>query len=292
MFETIFYSDNMLINIFVMLDMYWMYFTALFVPASYYIFLKIFTFPLITRKSHEFVIMASPESAKIKKITSRIEPFFSFKKGLYWFSESSEDQGSLNRYSVYLEGINQNILETARNKNKVHDILHVASLPRQVSSHKILLPTRVREHFSRHWKFTLNAESLKVRIEPTTERQPLRVSFYHTFGIYLEVPEQVEKPIEVDGAISSAGLVQVQITTQLIMRQLKMYAENRNFSSSYMYHTWKLALAAPQSIVGRLMGAIDPRMLGILVVLIAVLGAVGAFMYFSNPTVALGPMPK
>lgn len=288
--ETIFYSDNMLMNILVLMDQYWVYFTALFGPASYYIFLKIFTFPLITRKSHDFVLIASPESVKIKKITSRVAPFFSFKRGLYWFSDSSEDESSMNRYSIYLEGINQPITETTRNNSKVHDVPHVYKLPRQISGHKIILPIKIKEHLNRHFKLILNAQSGKIRLEPTSERQPLRVSFYHTMGISIETLEVI--PQEIESETTSGKQVQVQLTTQLMMRQLKTTSETNNFSSAYAYSTWKYALGAEQSIVGNLSGAIDPKIVVLLLALMGIGAAVFFMFYYSSPTNVLGPMPK
>lgn len=285
--ETLFYSDNMMINIFVAINMYWYFFTALFGPATYYIFLKIFTNPLITRKAHDFVLIASPESVKIKKITSRVAPFFKFKRGLYWFSDSSEDENNLNKYSIYLEGINQPITEVTRNNNKVHDVPHVYRLPKQISAHKIILPVRIKEHLNRHCKLIVNAETGKVRLEFVKERQPLRVSFYHTMGIMIEAPQKVEQEME----IGSGGMVQLQLTTQLMMQQLKASSETSNFSSTYAYETWKYAVGADQAIVGNLSGSMDPKIVVALLALMGVGAAVFFMFYYSNPTTVLGPMP-
>ncbi len=289
MLEGLFYSDNMLMNILVIMNLYPGYFAALFVPATYYIFLKIFTFPLITRKSHEFVIMASPESVKIKKITSRILPFFNFRKGLYWFSESSEEENGYNKYSIYLEGINQPITEVTRNNNKVHDLTHAYKIPRQVSTHKIVLPTRIKEHLNRHFKLTLNAQTGKIRLEPTSERQPLRVSFYHTLGIVIETLETVPQEIELGGGTNTK---QIQLTTQLMMQQLKATSETSNFSSSYAYETFREHVGANQNIVGNLSGAMDPKIIVLLLALMGIGGAAFFMMYYSNPTNVLGPIPK
>lgn len=278
----------MLMNILVMMNMYPWLFASLFVPGTYYVFLKIFSFPLITRKSHEFVIMASPESAKIKKITSRVLPFFNFKKGLYWFSESSEEENGYNKYSIYLEGINQPITEVTRNNNKVHDLTHCYKIPRQVSGHKIVLPTRIKEHLNRHFKLTLNVQTGKIRLEPTTERQALRVSFYHTLGIFIESVEVIEQEIE----LNSGKTKQVQLTTQLMMQQLKATSETSNFSSSYAYDTFREHIGANQNIVGNLSGSLDPKIIVMLLALMGVGGAIFFMTYYSNPTNILGAMPK
>lgn len=293
MFETLFFSDNMMINILVMIEMYWVYFTILFGPATYYIFLKIFTFPLITRKAHEFVLILSPESVKIKKIVMRVEPFFSFKKGLYWFAESADDENSTNKYTIYLEGINQPITEVKRNPNKLHDVTHVYRLPKQIASHKILLPIRLKEHLNRHFRIIINSDTGKLRLEPTKERQPLRVSFYHTLGIFIESVEKIEKPMEVSNEIpvSQGSLKLVQLTSQLMLRELKNSSESNNFSSSFTYQAFKLHLASEFSIVGNLSGSIDPKLIIMLIALMGVGAAIFFMFYYSNPTNVLGPMP-
>jgi hypothetical protein len=279
----------MILNILVAINMYWYFFAALFVPATYYIFLKIFTFPLITRKAHDFVLVASPESIHIRKITSRIAPFFNFKRNLYWFSESSEDDSSLNRYLIFVEGINQPITEVNRNQNKVHDVTHTYKLPRQVSGHKIIIPIRLKEHLNRHFKLIVNAETGKTRLEPTSQRQPLRVSFFHTMGVLIESVQKVENEIELGS--SSGKTVQVHLTSQLMMQQLKTTSETSNFSSSYAYESWRSCIDAQHAITGNLSGAMDPKTIMLLLALMGVGAGIFFAFYYSDPRHILGAMP-
>jgi hypothetical protein len=289
MLPELYFSGNWLMDILVLLDQFWYLFTALFVPSTYYIFLKIFAFPLITRKSHEFIIVATPENVKIKKAISHITPFFAFKNGLYWFSNGFKDRDSQNRYVVYCEGINQAVTEVQRNRNKLHDVLYVPKLPKQVAAHKILVPTKLRDHLKRHYLLTINTDDMSVRLEPTKERQPLRVSFYHTLGIQIEYAQQVGRSVELEAAAGKT--MQVQLTAQLVMSYLKITAETRNFSSGFAYDLWRRVNRSLDSIVRRIEGSIDPKIIILLMVMLGLGAAIFLIFYLSSPETILGPMP-
>lgn len=289
MFEDVFVSDNIALNIFVFIYMYWYLIVGLFAPAFYYIFLRIFTFPLITRKTHELVIMVSPESVKIKKITSRLTPFFYFKKGAYWFDEPCKDINTSNNYNIYVEGINQNITHKAKHEDKTHDVLKELIIPKQISSHKILLPTQLKNHLNRHFILVIEPDKKLAELRAVKERQPHRVSFYHTLGIYIQKTIEVEKSVEQE---QGGGTKMLQLTTQLILEQIKFASQQRYYSSHYAYNLSKRVQRTEKYFISWTKGDIDPKIIISLVVLMGTVAGIFAVMYlFGNPQTLLGPMP-
>lgn len=294
MFEEIFVSDNMILNFFVFIYLYWYLIIGLFIPASYYVFLRIFTFSLITRKAHEFVLIISPESVKIKKITARLTPMFVHKKGLYWFDDPCEDVESLNRYHIYVEGINQNITHNDKHENKLHDLTKELEIPQQVSSHKILLPKDIKKHFNRHFILIVNPETNLVKLEITDKRQPLKVNFYHTLGVYIQkqITEQTEKTEQEVTGSSGTKMVLMQLNTQMVMHQIKYASAYRYYSSYYAFKLHKKIQKMEKMFMVWVKGSIDPKLIMALLVLLIMGGAIFAIFYvFSNPSNLIGPMP-
>lgn len=296
MFEDVFVSDSWLLNFIVFLNLYWYVAAGAFFPAVYYIFLKIFTFPLITRKAHEFVLVMSPESVKIKKITARLAPFFYHNKNAYWFDSPSQDVNSLNKYNIYIEGINQSITHGEKHPDKVHDILKEIYVPKQISTHKILFPTRLKEHLNRHFVLIVSANGQFIDIQPVKERQPLRVSFYHTLGVYLQKTIQAqEEPLEEQtsaGSQNEQKLQLVRITTQSVLEQIKFAAQYRYYNSHYSYLLSKKVQRMEKNFMFWVRGSIDPKIIISLIILMGTVAGIVAIMYmFGNPKMMLGPMP-
>lgn len=304
MFEEIFVSDNILLNFLVFINLYWYLATAIFVPAFYYIFLKIFTFPLITRKAHEFVLVISPESVKIKKIVARMTPMFAFKRNLYWFGDPCEDVDSLNRYNIYIEGLNQNIANQKKLPNKLHDIMRELELPKQIGSHKIILPKEIKKHLNRHFALIINPDNLMLKLESSTKRQPLRVSFYHTLGVYFQQMEQiqqeqiVEQEIAVDGgtvtetASGNQKMQLIQLNAQVVLKKIEYASTHRYYSSHYAFRLWKKIVKNERYFMSWVKGSIDPKIIMTLIALMGVSAGIFLVFYlFGNPQARLGPMP-
>ena len=98
---------NIILNILVYLNLYGMYVTPTFALGLYYAIMRIFANPLATTNPHELVIIAAPSRVYVTKVTSRYLPFFTFKKGAYWFADPVSD--GHNKYHVYIDGVNQPI---------------------------------------------------------------------------------------------------------------------------------------------------------------------------------------
>jgi len=291
MFEEVFISDNIVLNIFVFIFMYWYIVVGIFAPAFYYVFLKIFVFPLITRKSHEFVLIVKPESVTIKKIAARLTPFFYYKKNAYWFDEPLSDVGSLNKYNIYVEGINQNITHKEKHENKVHDLLKELVIPKQIGSHSVLLPKNIKEHLNRHFILLVDPSGKFIELRAVKERQPLKVNFYHTLGIYLQKQVQTEKPLEGESA-SGSGLKVVQLSTQVVLQEIKFASQYRYYSSHFAYSLSKRVQRTEKNWMTWIKGALDPKMIMALIILMATVGVVILIMVtFKNPQALLGPMP-
>lgn len=285
------YTGNTILDILIFLNLYGIYLLIAFGPATYYIWLKIFSFPLITRKNHELVLIITPEKIDIKKIRSRIMPFFSFKKGLYWFSEPFDDIDSRNKFHVFIEGINQSLNDIERRDNKLDELLTYTDRIKALSSHSIVLPKDIKKHMNRHFIITLEPNSNQLKIMPTPERQNHRFSFYHTIGFQIQTPVQVEEEIpEIENASSEQPkVVFTQLTTQMILQKIKYIQEYNYFSSFSAFTLSKKIRSINSNFYMWLLGAIDVK---ILVVLIGVIGAI-ALVYLGMPllTPKLGPMP-
>lgn len=289
MFEDIFVSDNILLNAFVFIYLYWYLVVGVFIPAGYYIFLRIFTFPLITRKAHELVLFVTPESIRIQKITSRLTPFFVSKKNIYWFDEPCQDVDTLNKFHIYIEGINQNITFRGKHENKVHDLTKEMSIPKQVGSHKILLPIKLKQHMQRHFMIVIDSEGNIAKMASSKDRQPLRASFYHTLGIY------IQKQIETEGKeIESGGSNYrlLQLNTQTVLQQIKHVSAYRYYSSFWAYQLSRRIMRTEKYWMSYLKGSIDPKVMMALVILIGAGAAIFLVFYMlGNPQAMLGPMP-
>lgn len=291
--EEVFVSDNIFLNFVVLLNLYWYIGVGIFVPALYYIFLKIFTFPLITRKAHEFVLILSPESVKIKKITARLTPFFYFKQGAYWFDTPAKDVDSLNHYHIYIEGINQSITKRERLQGKVHDLIKEIKIPKQISTHKILLPINIKRHLHRHFALIISENGEYVSLIDAPQRQPLRVSFFHTLGVYLQKKVQTEKPLEGEGQTTNTGNLQLlQLNTQMVLEQIEFASQIRSYSSHFIYRVSKKIQATEKNWMTWVTGGLDPKVVGTLIALMGVFAGIFLVFYvFGNPKAALGPMP-
>jgi hypothetical protein len=291
MFEEVFVSDSMILNIFIFIYMYWFIMVGVFAPAFYYVFLKIFVFPLITRKSHELVLIIKPESVTIKKITSRLTPFFYYKRNAYWFDEPLSDVSSLNKYNIYVEGINQNITHKEKHENKVHDILKELTIPKQITSHTVLLPKNIKQHFNRNFILLVDPTGQFAELSAVKERQPLKVNFYHTLGVYLQKQVQSEKPIEGETA-SGSGLKVVQLNTQVVLQEIKFASQYRYYSSYFAYSLSKRIQRTEKNWMTWIKGALDPKLIMAMIILMATVGVVILIMTtFKNPQALLGPMP-
>lgn len=284
-------TGSLIFDILVWINIYGIYILIGFVPSVYYIWLKIFSFPLITRKSHELLLMLNPENLKIKKIKSRELPFFKWKKGIYWFSEpfeNDEPEQSKNLFHIYINGINQSLAETERRENKADELITYTDKLKALSNHAILFPKNLKAHMTRHWIITLEPISKRYKLTPVKERQNHRYSFYHTIGFQIQEIQKSESEIETENS-SSPNVVFTQLTTQTILKKLKYIQEYSNFSSFFAYSLSRKIKRINSSFVLWILGSIDPRLL---IILIVALGSI-ALVYFGMPllTPKLGPMP-
>lgn len=280
-------TGNLFMDILVYLNIYGIYLLVAFFPATYYIWIKIFSFPLVTRKAHELLLVATPEKIHIKKIKSRLQPFFSFRKGLYWFSEPLDDIDSKNQYHVYIEGINQALSDMERRPNKMDELTTFTEKLNEVTSHSIKFPTKLKLHMHRHWLITLEPILHKLKLEPVKERQSLRFSFYHTVGI--QIQSQIESEEELESDAGSNKVMLTNLTSQTIIKKIKYIQEYSYFSSSYAFSLLRKIRRANMNFSRWVIGGIDPKLLLILIIMF---GSI-AMIYFLIPmmTPKLGEMP-
>lgn len=290
-------TGNLFLDILIYLDIYGIYILVALVPASYYIWLKIFSFPLITRKSHELLLLITPEKLVIKKIKSRLYPFFAFRKGLYWFSKPFDDVDSNNQFHVYIEGINQSLGDLdedgnlVRRKNKIDELTTNTEKINEITGHSVKIPRNIKGHMTRHWQIVIDPVSHKLQITPTDKPQSLKYSFYHTVGIALQTTVTTEKheELENESGGNNQKLILTSLTTQVIINKIKHIQEYKYFSSFSAYTLLRKIRRANFNFVRWVLGSIDPRLL---ILLIMVFGGI-ALVYFGMKafTPDIGEMP-
>ncbi|QDI73995.1 hypothetical protein QIT55_gp09 [Nitrosopumilus spindle-shaped virus] len=264
-------------QIFIAIYLYWYVVVAAFIPGIYYPMTKIFAFPLASNKPQEFVIMAKPEKVVVKKVSNRLHPFFAFKKGLYWFSSPCSDVENFNQYHVYIEGINQDVTNmNERRESKLDDIIQNDSKEKQVTSHTIRLPLKIKDHFHRHYALTIDPVKKIAVLTKTRNAQPFKLSFYHTLGIYLQTEEQVEKEIE---GSASGGQNLTQLTNQTVVQQIKYVQNYTYFSSSSAFNLWKKRKLIDSLYVTWLKGSQDPKLMAALILAMAGVAVVFIMMF-------------
>jgi len=304
-------TGNFIVDLLVWTNIYGIYLLLAFFPASYYIWLRIFSFPLITRRSHEILLVLTPEKLKIKKIKSRLNPFFKFAKGLYWFNSPFDDVNSNNQFHIYIEGINQSLSTMdkdgtlKRREGKLNELTSNTEKINEITSHKIVFPKDIKGHMHRHYLITIDPFNRKYKLTPTDKAQNLRYSFYHTVGFVLQteiedteenqniesttIQHETDNLVEVETNSGNQKLVLTAITTQLILNKIKFLQEYKYFSSYSAYNLHRKIRRLNTNFVRWILGSIDPRLI---ILLIVVLGGI-ALVYFGMPllTPKLGPMP-
>lgn len=126
-------------NILVYMTMYQWYLLAAILPTIYLVIVRIFGFPLLTRWSNEVVIMLHPNKAYFAKINSQYDPYFGFKKGVYWFSspllplEMDQPQNQISvKDEKRLQKIEQGIIKHSQKpKMSRHDTVVIARLTKR-----------------------------------------------------------------------------------------------------------------------------------------------------------------
>lgn len=275
------------INILIYINLYWYIIPLIFGIGLYYVFIKIFTFPLASNKGHEFVIIARPENVEIKKVSNRYYPFFEFKKGMYWFSTPCNDVRSLNKYHVYIEGLNQDVTAMERREGKLGDMMQTKLTTKQLKKHQVLLPKLIKEHLNQHFSITVDPIKKLAQITPTNQKQPFKVSLYHTIGIYIQEQQQVEEEKEVEG--SNSGMVLTAITTESVITQIKHIQSYSYFSSSSAHTLYKKIRKIDENFITWVKGAMDPKILATMVLLMAAIAVPIIWMLFMKPDI--GEMP-
>lgn len=283
---------DIVLNILVYMNMYYYIAPIIFVPGIYYIAMKMLFFPLISRKTHEFIIIAKPESVVIKKIAHRYHPMFSWKNGMYWFSKPCHDVENTNQYQVFMEGLNQSVTSMERLQNKCSDLMRNKTKVKQLSGHQIRIPRNLKGHLHRHYVLILDPINDLAQLKPVDEKQSFRVNFTHTLGIFVQENNTIETEQPNETNENATQIVQtVALTTQSVMQQIAYVQENSNFSSHYAYTLWKTIRNVDRNFMTWVKGSLDPKVIAIFLMLAGGIAAIYLVMHLMNPQTALGPMP-
>lgn len=276
--------SEILLNFLIYLNIYWYLAPVAIIPAGYYVFVKIFAFPLASNKIHEFVIFAKPEKLIVKKVSARYIPFFIWKKGIYWFGKPAQDVNSLNRFHFFLEGLNQELTQQIRRDGKINDILANRGKHKQITNHTIRLPLKLKAHLHRHYTITLDPQSNLCQITKASSPQSFKLNLWHSVGLVMQ--HEVEKTVESE---NNSGIQLAALTTESVIQQIQYVQEFSYYSSSYAFNLFQKIRNTERNFITWLSGSIDPK----IILLIVILGGAVAAIYFGmnglKPT--LPPMP-
>jgi hypothetical protein len=275
--------------IFVMLQSWAPVLYAGVAAIAYLVVVRLLAFPLVTRNPHELVVLLGSNKAEVRAVKDKHLPFFTLKRGAYWYGEGVECEG--NVIHVYTENINQPVNGLTRIPNKEIDIMRYKTTSqwaaRQTKPHKVLLPPLSRKAFIRDYVLVLNED--KAELVPTKEsglkgKMPYKIGFFRRLGVY----ETIEKEQESTNASDTLQ----SITVQSILQKVGSVHQHTNYSSVAAKSIIDKVRRDDRHLVRRLTGSMDPRLVMALV-MIAGIAAIGLMMYFVfKPDVAsLGPPP-
>ena len=284
-------AGEIILNILVYMNIYWYLVPFSFVGALYWVFVKVITFPLASNKGQEFVILTRPENVIIQKVVNRFYPFFQFKKGLYWFSTPCSDIGSNNKYHVYIEGLNQDVSEIGQRRDgKLGDLMHTKMHLKQTKKHQILLPKLLKKHLHRHYSLTIDPVNKMAQLQPEVEKQPFKISLWHTLGVYIQEEKEVQTEQEIEGSASNnQKYVLNAITTESVITQMKYIQGYSYFSSDSAHAVYKGIKSIESNFITWVKGTMDPKIMAIMILMMAAVAIPVIFMVFLKPD--LGPMP-
>lgn len=122
------------LNLFIWMAYSWQYILVGFVPAFYIAVAKLFGMPLLQRWSNEIVIMLYPSKVKFGKITQQYEPYFRYKKGIYWMADplqptsyeniAPEYQTKIEQLKERYEDLTKKEVKTKRDLKEIQKILN------------------------------------------------------------------------------------------------------------------------------------------------------------------------
>jgi hypothetical protein len=236
-------------------------FAGLFAVA-YFGFIRWFTSPLVTRNPHELVVVISPNKAKIYKVVDRHKPMFLLKEGGYWYSEPVRCDNNL--LHVYVDAVNQSIVDLKRNGNKLIDILTHRGLRKEVRGHTVFIPKL--SSFGQNWMLVINPKTGKAVMERTKKTQPLKLNRFMRLGVYFLNEKTVE------GAESgNANMALQTVTVQKIVGKIEGgIITNTNYSAAFSKDLIMTVRRMERGWVMNLLGSFDPK------ILVAIIGVVGA----------------
>ena len=283
-------GGEIILNILIYMNIYWYLMPLLFIGGIYWVVVKIITFPLASNKGQEFVLITRPENVIIQKITNRYHPFFQFKKGLYWFSTPCNDIDSNNKYHIYIEGLNQEVTESGQRRDgKLGELMHTKLNVKQLKGHQILLPKLLKQHLHQHYTLTIDVEKRLAQIAPTNQKQPFKISLYHTIGVYIQEEKEIESEIEQEsGGINNKYILNA-ITTEAVITQLKHIQGYSYFSANSALTLYKQIKNIETNFVTWVKGSMDPKLATAMILMLVGVTLPIIFMIFFKPDI--GPMP-
>jgi hypothetical protein len=281
---------QILTYVFVMLQSWAPVLYAGVAAIAYLVVVRLLAFPLITRNPHELVVLLGANKATIRSVVDKHLPFFTLKKGAYWYGDGLQCEG--NTLHVYTENVNQPVHTLKRMPNKEVDVMRYKNTSqwaaRQTKPHKVLLPPLTRKVFVRDYVLILKkdtAELVPAKDSGLKGKQPYKIGFFRRLGVY-EMAEN-EKAVE---STNASDVVQ-SVTVQTVLQKIGNIHQHTNFSSVAALTIINKVRRDDRHLVRRLTGSMDPRLI-MAIVMIAGIAAIGLMMWFVfKPDVSSLPPP-
>lgn len=181
------------LNVFIWMATFWWYILIGFVPAFYIAVAKLFGMPLLQRWSNEVVIMLYPSKVKFGKITQQMEPYFGYKKGIYWMDRplqpkpyeemTSKHKPKLDALRERYEILLKQEVKTKKEENEMKSILKQQSrIQRKVLSVNPINQLHIYTHAVNQPIYNMERRTSKVDEILNNEPNPKKIPNH---GIWL-----------------------------------------------------------------------------------------------------------
>jgi hypothetical protein len=188
---------------------------------------------------------------------------------------------------IYVDAVNQPVYSLKRNTSKTMDLVIHRGVKTEVAGHKLIIPPKFA--FGNNWKLLIYPETNEAVWQKTREKQPYKLNFFVRMGVYIVRTVRVETGVASTNTNAESQQVLEAVTVQKIVDQVGGTIKDSNYSSTFAYSLMKNIKHFERMWVATLLGAMDMRIVIILLVMVA-----GIAMYFMIPAPSLeslGPPP-
>lgn len=320
-----------LLDFFIFLYIYGLY----IIPPGFIIgilyIIRYFAFPLLTRNPNELVLMIGPSRVKFYRVTQQMIPFFTLKKGAYWFGEGGEvtvRKSAVSKIKIYkhdpLGAIfkKKAMIEPIKEEKPDDSKPQYETLPYTRNRLHVYV-TAINQEIDELERIDTKVSDVKTHYVPVkqiarhaVQLPPGMLAFHRNWVLtidqstgerYLE-PTKLKQPLKVNFFVRlgiillPAQKIAVQttnpdarqqtVTVQMVEQEIGSIEKNSNYNATFTYENLKMQrLLHSGKWMRKLMGQIDIRPI---LIMMGAVGAIILMFYLYNPAsfqAALPPAP-